>query len=99
MNFDYLENTKILINGKEHLIRFENGMTGIGSRGCWIDDKKLPYNVLRQSEDIEDGNHYIYIILWRKNPWDKALILISEKELPILFEDINKWRNPIKYII
>jgi len=39
MNFEYTENTPILINNKHYAIRFANGMTGIGARECWINEK------------------------------------------------------------
>ncbi len=96
MTFDHLENTKITIAGREHYIRFENGMTGIGSRKYWIDDKIQFQNSLRQSEDITKGNHFIYRIKWRDTPWDKADLIISEKELPKLLNKENEWREPQK---
>ena len=46
MYFDYTENTEILIDNKKHKIRMFNGMSGIGSRKYWIDDKKQSYKRL-----------------------------------------------------
>lgn len=96
MPFDYIENTEITINGEKHLIRFENGMTGIGSRRYWIDDREQSKNSVRQTSDITNGNHYIYTIKWRDTPWDKVDIIVSEDELPIILHENNKWREPFK---
>jgi hypothetical protein len=71
-------------------------MTGIGSRRYWVDDKEQRNNSLRQSSEITKGNHFIYRINWRDNPWDRADLIISEEELPNLLNEQNKWRNPSK---
>jgi len=96
MNFDHIENTTIKIDSKKHLIRFENGMTGIGSRAYWVDDNKMFHDAVRQTEDITKGNHFIYTMKWRDTPWDRVDIIISEKELPNLLAEENKWREPTK---
>ena len=96
MKFDYLENTEILIDGEKHQVRFENGMTGIGSRRYWVDDKLQSENSVWQTSDITKGNHFIYTIKWRDTPWDKVDIIIHEDELPKLLNDENKWREPFK---
>lgn len=95
MGFDYLENTEITIDNKKHMIRFENGMTGIGSRLYWIDDKKC-CRALVSSPDITNGNHEIYKIRWRDNPWSTVHAILCESEVKNLFEPHNAWRMPIK---
>lgn len=96
MGFNYIENTTIKIDGIEHQIRFEKGMTGIGSRAYWIDDVKQSNNSVRQSKDITNGNHFIYTIKWRDTPWDRVDIIISEEEFPIIMSEENEWREPLK---
>lgn len=96
--FKYTENTKIKIDGKKHLIRMYDGMTGIGSRDYWIDGVKQWRNCVTQSADITKGNHFIYTIRWRDTDWDLVDIIISEKELPNLLDENNKWREPKKRI-
>ena len=73
-----------------------NGMTGIGSREYWIDDKKQHHNIVMQSQDITKGNHEIYTIKWRDTPWDKIDIIIHESEVPFLLSNENSWREPSK---
>lgn len=94
--FDYLINTRVQIYGKYHVIRFENGMTGIGSRKYWVDDKEQFNKCVRQSTDLEKGNHYIYSMKWRDTPWDRVDIIISEDLIAVLLAEENKWREPRK---
>ncbi len=94
--FDYTEDTEIIIDGEKHLIRFYDGMTGIGSRDYWVDGIKQARNAVRQTADITKGNHFIYTIKWRDTPWDKVDVVISEEELPNLLNAGQKWREPIK---
>jgi len=96
MNFKYTDDTEITIDGNKHIIRMYEGMTGIGSRYYWIDGKKRMRNCVTQSEDLRKGNHFIYTIKWRDNPWDKVDIIIHEDELSNLLSEENKWREPEK---
>lgn len=96
MNFNYITNTEVIIDNKKHYIRMYNGMTGIGSREYWIDDKKQHHNIVMQSQDITKGNHEIYTIKWRDTPWDKIDIIIHESEVPFLLSNENSWREPSK---
>lgn len=96
MNFNYITNTEVTIDNKKHYIRMYNGMTGIGSREYWIDDKKQHHNIVMQSQDITKGNHEIYTIKWRDTPWDKIDIIIHESEVPFLLSNENSWREPSK---
>ena len=50
MNFKYTTNTQIIIDNQEHFVRMENGMTGIGSRKYWIDDKEQYRGVVTKRE-------------------------------------------------
>jgi hypothetical protein len=98
MEFSYIEDTKVMIDGKYHMIKMENGMTGIGSRSWWLNgDRKSP-NIVTQSGDISKGNHELYLINWRENPWDKVYIIIHEDEVPKLLnkQEQPEWRNPRK---
>ena len=102
MNFDYIENTKCLINNKEETIRLGNGCTGIGSRECWINGKKLPDNILIISDDITKGNHFLYFGCWGERPWDTDYFLVSEKEEKIFLERFsvpNVYKDPVKEAI
>lgn len=96
MNFKYTTNTQIIIDNQEHFVRMENGMTGIGSRKYWIDDKEQYRGVVTQSEDLTKGNHEIYTIKWRDTPWDKIDIIIHENEVPFFLNEENAWREPTK---
>jgi len=96
MEFSYIKDTEVLIDNKKHIIKMENGMTGIGSRSFRLDGIKEHLNIVTQSPDITKGNHFLYIMKWRDTPWDKVYILIHEDELPILLSDENKWREPKK---
>ena len=96
MNFNYTTNTEITIDNKKHYVRMYNGMTGIGSREYWIDDKKQFNNAVMQSPDITQGNHEVYSIKWRDTPWDKIDIIIHENEVPFLLSPENSWREPVK---
>jgi hypothetical protein len=96
MKFDLIENTPVVIDSKENLVRFENGMTGIGSRRFWINDEEYGYNAVRQTDDITQGNHSLYLIKWRDTPWDKVYLFISEKYVPDLLSEDNRWREPKK---
>lgn len=96
MNFNYITNTEVTIDNKKHYIRMYNGMTGIGSREYWIDDKKQHHNIVMKSQDITKGNHEIYTIKWRDTPWDKIDIIIHESEVPFLLSNENSWREPFK---
>lgn len=78
MSFPNTENTKVMLNGEPHLIRFENGMTGIGSRIFWIDNKKYCDGAITISDDIKDGGHFLYRMKWRNTPWDEIFYLIGE---------------------
>jgi len=96
MNLKYIRDTEIIIDNKKHFICMENGMTGIGSRRYWINDKKQDRNAVIQSEDLTKGNHEIYTIKWRDTPYDKIDIIIHENEVPFLLNEENAWRNPTK---
>jgi len=96
MDFDLITNTPVTINGKRHLVRFENGMTGIGSRRFWIDDKEYQDNAVRQTDDITQGNHFLYKIKWRNTPWDRVYLFISEKYESYLLSEGQSWREPKK---
>ena len=96
MSFKYTTNTEITIDNQKHFVRMENGMTGIGSRRYWIDDKDQYRNAVTQSEDLTKGNHEIYTIKWRDTPWDKIDIIIHEDEVPFLLKEENAWREPTK---
>lgn len=96
MEFDLLINTPITLNGETHLVRFYNGMSGIGSREFWIDDKRYDYGAVRQSADLTKGNHFLYKMKWRDTPWDWVYIFIHEDELSMLLNEDNKWREPKK---
>jgi hypothetical protein len=98
MNFKYIENTSITIDNEKHLIKMYNGMTGIGTRIYWIDNKKQFNNVFTKSDDLTNGNHEIYSIKWRDIPWDRIDIILHESEVPILLNDENSWREPKKRI-
>lgn len=96
--WDYALDTPIIIDGKPHTIRMEQGMTGIGSRHYWINGESRSERCATQSADLTKGNHFIYRINWRENPWDTLDLIISEEELPMLLdrELQPEWRNPIK---
>lgn len=94
--FKYTTNTPVLIDGVKHYISMENGMTGIGSRAYWVDDKKQFRNCVTQSADLTKGNHFIYTIKWRDTPWDKVDIIIHEDEEGILLGEDAAWREPTK---
>ena len=96
INFKYTTNTEITIDNEKHYVRMDNGMTGIGSRGYCIDDKKQFRNAVIQSQDITKDNHEVYSIKWRDNPWDKIDIIIHETEVPFLLSPENSWREPTK---
>ena len=96
MSFDLLENTPVKIDGKSHFVRFENGMTGIGSRAFWVDDKSYSYRAVRQSGDLTKGNHHLYLIKWRNQPWDKVYIFIHHKFEKQLLSEEESWREPRK---
>lgn len=96
MNFSYTENTPITIDNKKHFVRMYNGMSGIGSRRYWIDDREQFNNAVTQSEDLTKGNHEIYQIKWRDTPWDTIDIIIHENEVPFLLSEENAWREPKK---
>jgi hypothetical protein len=93
-DFDYITTTPISIDGKPHTVKFENGMTGIGSRDFWLDGKNFGmFNAVIQSDDLTEGNHFLYLMKWRDTPWDKVYIFISEKYLPLLLEEKESWRE------
>lgn len=96
--WDYSKPCPVLIDGKLHIIEMEKGMTGIGSRRYWLDGKKMSRNCVTQSLDITEGNHFIYKINWRENPWDTVDIIIHENETPFLLDENKQpsWRNPVK---
>lgn len=94
--FDLLTDTPITIDGKRHVVRFANGMTGIGSRRFWVDGRDFPNDAVRQSEDLTKGNHFLYLMKWRNTPWDRVYIFIHEDELPQLLSEENQWREPRK---
>lgn len=95
--WDYSEITPVIIDGVKHNIQMCEGMTGIGSRMYWIDGKKQLRNCVTQSADLTQGNHFIYKMNWRENPWDTVDIIIHEDELTFLLDEKQpKWRNPIK---
>lgn len=94
--FDYTENTPVMIDNKIHMVRFYDGMTGIGSRDFWVDDKKYSHGAVRQTENLTRGNHFLYLIKWRDQPWDLVYIFISEEQLPVLLSEENSWREPKK---
>lgn len=96
MKFKYTENTKVTIDGEEMLIRFENGMTGIGSRTYWINDVQQSKRAVFHTEDVEKGNHLIYKIKWRDDPYSYVDVIIHEDFENELLTDENKWREPIK---
>jgi hypothetical protein len=96
MNFPYIDNTPITLNGKPHIVRFENGMTGIGSRKFWLDNKEYFRNGVFHTEDITQGNHLLYLIKWRDTPWDKVYLFIAEKYENELLVKENSWREPRK---
>lgn len=94
--FDMITNTPVTIDGRQHLVRFENGMTGIGSRRFWINNKDYSDRAVRQSADLTKGNHFLYRMKWRDTPWDWVYIFIHEDELSTLLSDSQSWREPRK---
>lgn len=92
--FDLLTDTEVTIDGAPHMVRFENGMTGIGSRRFWIDGREYQHGGVRQSADLTQGNHALYLIRWRDTPWDLVYIFIHEDEVPWLLSEENAWRKP-----
>lgn len=96
MSFDLITDTTITLNDKPHTVRFENGMTGIGSRGCWLDGHELIFNAVRHTDNLTKGNHLLYLIKWRDNPWSKIYIFINEKYEKELLSPENAWREPQK---
>jgi len=96
MDFNYINDTEVTIDNEKHIIKMQNGMTGIGSRAFWLNGIKKSLNIVTQSADITKGNHFLYIIKWRDTPWDKVYILIHEDEISSLLSDDNKWRDPKK---
>lgn len=96
MAFDMITDTPVMIDNKIHQVRFENGMTGIGSRTFWIDGKEFFHGAVRQSGDLTLGNHFLYLIKWRDTPIDKIYIFIHEDELPELLHKDQAWREPKK---
>ena len=94
--WDYAQDTEITLSGEKHILRMEQGMTGIGSRDYWIDGRKGNRHCVTQSVDLTQGNHFIYKIKWRDTPWDRVDIIIQESELPTLLTEENKWREPVK---
>lgn len=96
--WDYAKPTPVIIDGEEHIIQMGEGMTGIGSRSYSIDGKRQSRNCVTQSADISVGNHSIYKINWRENPWDTIDIIIHDDEVPFLLdkEKQPEWRNPVK---
>jgi hypothetical protein len=94
--FDMTTNTSVLIDGKIHMVRFYPGMTGIGSREFWIDNKKFYPCAVRHTDNLEKGNHFLYLIKWRDNPWSKVYIFIKEDYLHELLNENNSWREPQK---
>lgn len=96
MNFDYTENTPIIIDNEKHFVRMFNGMSGIGSRKYWIDDKDQKNEVVMHTPHLTKGNHEIYTMKWRGDPWDIVDIIIHEDEVPLLLSKENEWREPVK---
>ena len=98
MKFKYTDDTKVMIDGKYHTVKMYPGMTGIGSRDWWLDGNRKLKNIVTQSRDLTKGNHELYIINWRENPWDTVYILIHENEVPFLLDKEKQpsWRNPEK---
>jgi len=94
--WSYAIPTPVLIDGKPHTVQMANGMTGICSRQFWIDGKGFDRKLVTQSGDLTKGNHFLYMMKWRDQPWDKVYILIHEDELPMLLNEENKWREPRK---
>lgn len=92
--FDYVTDTEITLGGNRHVVRFADGMTGIGSRRYWLDGREGFHDAVRQTADITKGNHFLYDIKWRDNPWDRVHIFIHEDELPALLSEENRWREP-----
>ena len=86
MSFKYTENIQITIDGKKHLVKMEDGMTGIGSRGFWLNHVKEYRNLVIHSKDLAKGNHFLYTIKYGDCPWEKVDILIAEqlRSLPCL---------------
>ena len=100
--FDYIENTKCLINGKEELIRLGKGCTGIGSRTFWINNKGQADNLINLSDDITKGNHFIYFGYWGERPWDSCYFLVPESEAELFLEQIrgqNVYKQPEKRFV
>lgn len=96
MTFKYTNDTEVTIDGSQHIIRMYDGMTGIGSRDWWLDGKEQLRNVVTQSADLTQGNHFVYTIKWRDTPWDKVDIIIHEDHLDELLNEENAWREPVK---
>ena len=92
--FDMTNDTAVTIEGRKRMVRFENGMTGIGSRRFWIDGKEYPYGGVRQSADLTQGNHFLYLFKWRDQPWDKLYVFIHEDHLDGLLDESQAWREP-----
>ena len=94
--FDMTTNTPVTIDGKIYMVRFYPGMSGIGSRKFWINDKDFYPDAVRHTDDLETGNHFLYLMKWRDTPWDKVHVFIKEELLQDLINDQNAWREPRK---
>ena len=93
MNFKYTENTSCNIDNKPVSIRCENGMTGIGSRRFWINNKAQSDNLIIFSEDISNGNHSLYYGYWGSRPWDTCYFLVADKEKEDFIKAFNNNKN------
>jgi len=94
--FKWTEDTPVIIDNEKHTLRFENGMTGIGSRRFWIDGHFASCERAWVYTDL-DGNLQIYLIRWRDTPWnDVVYLFIKDTDAHVLFEERNKWRKPVK---
>ena len=96
MNFEYTADTAVNIDGVSHLIRMENGMTGIGSRQYYIDGERQYLHCVLHTPDLTHGEREIYRIKWRDTPWDLVDIIISKDCVPELLADERKWMEPTK---
>lgn len=90
MNFEYITNTECLIDGKVETIRLGNGCSGIGSRQFWVNNCLQDKNIILLSEDITNGNHFIYFGYWGKRPWDTVYYLVNEAKKEWFLKQFDK---------
>ena len=88
LQFPYTENTSINIDGEVKKIKFFNGMSGLGSRKFWLDDKEpfmLDSCIIHSDIDENKDEEFVFILL---EEYHKRLILITKKDLQEIDIDI-----------